>query len=287
MLYRKTRAAVAALAAAALLSVGASQSFAQAGWPYPWLLTRPTVTTAAYTPALAYAPAYTTQRVSLWPTAATTTVCDPCATSCVDPCAAQTCYYTPEVRNRWSFSRIAYTTYQPVTTYDACTGCPTTAYQPVTRKTLLPWLHREPVTSYRLTCMPVSPCVTTACDPCGTVFSVGGSSCPSGCVPSTTTTPMPGPSTDPGYPSGSTFKSDAGDVTPSLQNGSGQPSTDYQLRPVPDDDNPESTQAPSLIRPSGRTAARPVQVATYYKPVALSSPAAQPALDTSGWRASR
>lgn len=167
-----------------------------------------------------YAPPYQAQRVAYMPT------CDPC-----NPCAAvPQVNYVPEVKYRWTYSRIDRTEYQPVASADPCTGCPVTSYRPVTKKSLLPWLHREAYTTYKAVpyggATPVSymqptyqsgvcnPCATacnpcgTTCDPCGGVSSMaapslGSSSISSGCAtcaPSTTTYP------DSGYSSsGQTF----------------------------------------------------------------------------------
>jgi hypothetical protein len=162
------------------------------------------------------APPYQAQRVAYMPT------CDPC-----NPCAAAPqVNYVPEVKYRWKYARIERTEYQPVASADPCTGCPRTSYRPVTKKSMLPWLHREAYTTYKAVpyggATPVSymqptyqtgacnPCATS-CDPCGSTcdpcggasssmvapsLSSGVSSGCSTCAPSTKNYP------DSGYSSG-------------------------------------------------------------------------------------
>ena len=210
---------------------------------------------------LTYAPPYQAQRVAYMPT------CDPC-----NPCAAvPQVNYFPEVKYRWTYSRIDRTEYEPVAAADPCTGCPVTSYRPVTKKSLLPWLHREAYTTYRAVpyggATPVSymqptyqpsycnPCGTT-CDPCGSSCSscVGGSSMAapslssssgcSTCVPSTTTY-------DSGYSSSSQSTYQGGsDWTPVETN-----QTERRLKPEADpkaeegESNTSTTGMPKLIIP--------------------------------------
>ncbi len=253
---------------------------------------------------LAPAPTYTVQRVAYMPV---TTVAYSVPT-------AQTCYYQPETRYRWVYSRIPRTSYRPVASVDPCTGTVTTTYRPVTQLSLLPWLHREPYTTYRYTCTPsYASCYTpacsstTICDPCSScgtsVIGSSGSAC-SSCAPSvTTTTPSPAP----------------GGTAPSLQNNYNPPSTfrsepsgtqsQQRFKPEtqPEPGNTEkNTSMPRLrlIPPTEQTAARPLQMAgrpaivPYVKPIPWNAPAAratsyqapspvpastQPELDVSGW----
>jgi hypothetical protein len=239
-----------------------------------------------------YAPPYAVRRITYMP------VFTP--VSAMSAPVGQTCYYAPQTRYRWSYSRMSYTTYRPVTAVDPCTGCATTAYQPVTKKTLLPWLHRKPYTAYRLTCYnnacapgcaPVSYSgCPTLCDPCGvpgTFQTVTGSSCPAGCAPITTVT---SPSYDPGYSTSQTFKTERPvESDQSAEQGAEELEL---LKPAPDpgSSGPASLQRLRLIQPDSQTASRPVQYATYNRPTAraTSTPGnSRASLDVSGWRAWR
>ncbi len=254
--------------------------------PSSWCAPRTSVTTysipySACSPcspcASPCAAPYSVGRVSLMPV----------AQACYSP-VSQTCYYVPQTTYRWSYSRISWTRFRPVTAVDPCTGCPTTAYHPVTRRTLLPWLHREPVMSYRLVCSPT--CATSysaVCAPSATTLS-------DPCCPAPVTT-VPGaitstPGVDPGY-APPTFKTEqgAGPAGPSFE-GTQQPHLD--LRPSPDvNTNPTSMEQPRLIMPSySKTAVRPVRHASYLRMIDAppSAGTATPVgLDVSGWRASQ
>jgi len=312
MSYSKLRVGVVAcgLAAALLLAPSPSEG-GLCDWLFPAASPAPVATT--------YAPPYTAQRVSLMPVVSTSySACSPCSYTACSPCSytacspvGQTCYYAPQTAYRWSYSRVERTSYRPVTALDPCTGCPTTTYQAVTRRSLLPWLHRKPVTTYQMVCSPT--CATTVCSPvCSTVCgptcssccgvpsisgsvigSSVGSSCPSGCVPATT---IPGsgssaPRLDPGYvPPSGTFKTEQGTGTSgaSAEGTRGatsryQPSSDLQR-------TPSTTEPPALIHPDNRTAAKPIHhYATYRQVTEVPAAGAAPAstLDVGGWRASR
>jgi len=311
MWYSKVRVAAVACGLAAALLLAPSQS--EGGlcdWLFPCASPAPV--------AMTYAPPYTAQRVSLMPVVSTSyTACSPCSYTAYMP-TAQTCYYAPQTTYRWSYSRIERTSYRPITSLDPCTGCPTTAYQPVTRRTLLPWLHRRPVTSYRMvyspTCAPsttvYSPVCGSVCGPvcgpvCGSyggvpslsgsvISSSVGSSCPSGCVPATT---IPGPvmsspRLDPGYvpPSSSTFRTEEG-TGASGASAQGMPGGTSRYQPSSDlKRSPISTEPPRLIDPYNRTAAKPIHHYATYRQI-TEAPAADAAsrstLDVGGWRASR
>jgi len=295
MWYSKLRVgAVACVLAAALLLAPSPSEGGLCDWLFPTASPAPVATT--------YAPPYTAQRVSLMPVVGTSyTACSPGAYTASSP-VGQTCYYAPETRYRWSYSRIERTSYRPVTSLDPCTGCPTTAYQPVTRRSLLPWLHRKPVTTYRMVCSPTCAPATTVCSPVcspscvvpsvsGSVIGTSvGSSCPSGCVPATT---VPGstsgsPSLDPGYVPPRTFKTEEGTGTSGASSeGTStsryQPSSDVQR-------TPSTTEPPALIDPYNRSAAKPIHhYATYRRTTEApaSDAASRSTLDVGGWRASR
>ncbi len=162
---------------------------------FDWLW--PSSPSSTMSSATTYAPPYSAQRVSYLP-----------ATSGVSASympTAQTCYYTPETSYRWTYSRITSTSYRPVTTFDPCSGQPVTVHQPVTTKSLLPWLHREPYTTYRLTCTNAgvacpSPSVTCSpsCVTCPTSTFGSAPSSPS-CAPVTVVPDSASSTSDPGY----------------------------------------------------------------------------------------
>ena len=236
--------------------------------------------------ACSYCPApYSAQRVTLMPWVPRV-ACSPVAQACYAP-VMQTCQYVPQTTYRWSYSRISRTRFRPVSAVDPCTGCPTTTYLPVTRRTLLPWLHRRPEVSYRLVCSPtyVSSC-SPACPPSSTIVS-GGSCCPA----PVTTVPegiSGAPIVDPGYASPpATFKTEQG-ASPSTE---GTPQQRLDLRPEPDlNTSPTSMERPKLIMPSVKTAALPVRHAGYLRaiePAASTPRATRVGLDVGGWRASQ
>lgn len=238
-----------------------------------------------------YAPPYQAQRVAYMPT------CDPC-----NPCAAAPqVNYVPEVKYRWTYSRIDRTEYQPVASADPCTGCPVTTYRPVTKKSLLPWLHREAYTTYKAVpyggATPVSymqptyqpsacnPCAT-GCDPCGSTcgpcggtssmvapsLSSGVSSGCSTCAPSTTTY------SDPGYSSGGQTTYQGGtDWTPAPDS-----NTQRTLKVTPDAETQKAdateantTAMPRMVIPqvpTDKTASvNRVRTVSYDEPARLTS----------------
>jgi len=307
MWYSKARIVVIASGLAVVLLTAPSQS--EGGlcdWlcPSSWCPPAPSTTT--------YAPPYSVQRVSLMPVVGT-----PCTVSACSP-VMSACSYVPYTTYRWRYSRMPITTsYRPVSAVDPCTGCVTTSYQPVTRFTLLPWLHREPVTSYRVDCSGIcAPTCTTSCYPScttscypscgvscysscmpscysggvvGTVQTVPGSSCGSGCAP-ITTIPRSGTtsgSTDSGY-GDRTFKDSSGSTGTSDQ-GTSQP--DVRLKPAPElEGNPASIRRPASTDPENKTASLPIRYALYHPLVKKKTPTSTPSsppLDVSGWRASR
>ncbi|MCL2347915.1 MAG: hypothetical protein FWC50_06580 [Planctomycetaceae bacterium] len=55
----------------------------------------------------------------------------------------------PEVGYQWTFSTIKGVTYEPVQRYNPYTGAVTTSYQERKTESVLPWLHRQEVTTYK------------------------------------------------------------------------------------------------------------------------------------------
>ena len=198
------------LAATALVAVMVAPCVCQAGL-------FDCLTGSSSTPPLTYAPPYQAQRVAWMPN------CDPC-----NACAAPQMNYVPETKYRWTYSRIERTEYQPVASADPCTGCPVTNYRPVTKKSLLPWLHREAYTTYKAVpyggFAPVSymqPSYQSGCcDPCSSCTSSCGSTCGSctgapsltsggcsTCASGSTMSYSESSPSDPGY-SGQTYRSE-------------------------------------------------------------------------------
>lgn len=291
MSYLKTRSLFVACSATLVLLAAPSESKALFEWlcPANWFNPAPAAQT--------YAPPYSASRVVWQPVA-------PAASAC-NPCAPQGASYVPQTNYRWSYSRIERTTYRPLTTWDACTGCPRTVYQPVTNKTLLPWLHRKSYTTYR----PVysspytsaytsyaspwssnacNPCGAGACDPCGgSAWGSAASSCPSGSC-----APISYSATAPSYNGGQPI--DSGTASPPSTYKQEAETPDVRLKPTPDSSTgPAPTGPPTLILPDTRTTLQPIRQAALYQPISLSSSATRPAsrpakppLDVSGWRAS-
>jgi len=289
MSYLKMRNLFVVCSATLVLLAAPSESKALFEWlcPANWFNPAPAAQT--------YAPPYGASRVVWQPVAPTASACNPCAPQAVS--------YVPQTDQRWSYSRIERTTYRPLTTWDACTGCPRTVYQPVTTKTLLPWLHRKSYTTYRPVysnpctscyttyanpyCNACDPCGSSVCDPCGgSVWGSAASSCPSGsCAPISYRGAAPGANGGQSIDSGatgppSTYKQEA--ETP-----------DVRMKPTPDSntgpDPTDPTSLPNLIIPATRTTARPIRQASLVQPISLSppgGPSAQVPLDVSGWRAS-
>jgi hypothetical protein len=232
-----------------------------------------------------YAPPYQAQRVAWMPTG------DAC-----NPCAAPQVNYVPETQYRWKYSRIERTEYQPVAACDPCSGCPTTSYRPVTKKSLLPWLHREAYTTYKAVpyggATPVSymqpsscnPCATS-CDPCGSACGpcgVGSMSAPSlgsGCSSCVAGTQAytDSAASDPGY-TGQTFRSER---SPS-EWAPIDSDREEVLKPAPDPETEKSdeeakgttTAMPKLVIPQfgpDRTArVSRVRTVSYDEPASLS-----------------
>ncbi len=185
--------------------------------------------------------------------------CNPC-----NPCAAPQVNYVPEVKYRWKYSRIARTEYQPIASADPCSGCPVTSYRPVTKKSMLPWLHREAYTTYKAVpyggATPVNymqpsyqsgccnPCGTT-CDPCGGSSSMAAPSLNSGCSTCVAGNP------DSGYPE-QTFQSGGSDWGPVEDS-----NTQMRNKPIPDPEtqktdettNSQPTSMPKMVIPQLQT----------------------------------
>lgn len=103
-----------------------------------------------------------------------------CATSA---CAPQTCGYAPTVSYQTYYTPVQATVYQPVTSVNPCTGCPTTTYRPFTV------LMQQPQVVPYASCAPACPPSYPSCPaPCSTG---GCDTCPSGVEPSTYTEPAP------------------------------------------------------------------------------------------------
>jgi hypothetical protein len=276
--------------AVAMMSL-ATAAPSQAG-PFDWLC--PSTYAQPGPGPATFAPAYSAQRISWMPVSGTAIGCDPCG---------QQTSYVPEIKYRWTYSRIPKTSMQAVSSCDPATGCATTVYKPVTTYSLLPWLHQESYTAYRpvpVAAAACNPCGVNRCDPCGTnrcdscggtpsTFAPAGSGC-STCTVSSYESSSGGlssdrlsPSADPGYPTGRTFA--PSNSANSATEDAGTPTEPYgvrreaddEIQPIPDPTigNPTSGSAPKLITPRGRTAALPIPVMAQVHPVSRYQPVAQ------------
>ena len=112
--------------AVVLLAASPAESFALCDWLCSWLRPRGTAVTT-------YTPPFTPRTVVAAPAPATTV-----------------CSYVPQTAYQAVYRPVPITAYQPVTTWDPCTGCATTAYRPVTA-----WGYQTqlvPTTTYRMVC---------------------------------------------------------------------------------------------------------------------------------------
>lgn len=185
------------------LMVHPAKSFALCDWLCSWLRPRGTAVTT-YTPPFSPRPVVAAV-----------------------PAAATVCSYVPQTAYQAVYRPVPVTAYQPITTWDPCTGCATTAYRPVAA-----WGYQAqlvPTTTYRMVCTTPAatyapPAVTygTVATPVwsGSVTGPGCGACaPSTGVPSLSPVPSPlstpsasgAPMTMPGpVPSGSSPASSAG-----------------------------------------------------------------------------
>lgn len=204
-------------------------------------------------------------------------VANPCT-----PCAPQVCQYTPQTSFQSHTVNVPVTSYQPVAGVDAYTGCPVTAYRPVT--TMVQQVRQVPVTTYRLACSSppvVAQQVVTAAT----------------CVPCSPAAPsVAAPAAGNGTPAGAqqTFQSQR-----PAQNGSPTPAESGNN--VPDSDNVDMSNArrvgpinggssshnsPQLSNPGNKTAWRADGTQVNFRYV--STAGGQPKAPTSTkWRASR
>ncbi len=267
---KKMRSLVVACGAAAVLLGSPSESKALFDWLCPWAHNRQATATT-------YAPPFTGQPVALVPryNVAPAVAVMPTAlpvTACYVP---QTCYRTV-------YHPVATTVLSPVVSYDPCTGCPVTAYRPVT--TFAQRAYSVPYTTYRM--VYTNPCAacapTVPCNPCGGLASpavVAGAGC-APCAPSVppSVSPIPmSPSSGslpyyPAVPSGAssgTILPPAGASAPA----NGLPATfkepgassggQQDLRAKPDASTRPVPPSPSRSSPAeGRTASRTVRSAS-------------------------
>ncbi len=165
------------------LAAHPAKSFALCDWLCSWLRPRGTAVTT-YTPPF-----------SPRPVAAAATP------------AATVCSYVPQTAYQAVYRPVPVTAYQPITTWDPCTGCATTAYRPVTA-----WGYQAqlvPTTTYRMVCTAPATTYAPPAVSYGTLAapvlsgSVVSPAC-GACAPSTgvpTLSPMPSPLSTP-LPSG-------------------------------------------------------------------------------------
>jgi len=283
---KKTRSLVVACGVAAVLLGVPSESQALFDWLCPWAHNRQATATT-------YAPPFTGQPVALVPRY---NVAPPVAV--VPTALPVTACYVPQTCYRTVYRPVATTVLSPVTSYDPCTGCPVTAYRPVT--TLAQRAFAVPYTTYRLVyANPCAACApTVSCNPCGGLVGstvVTGPGC-AACAPGA---PQPRPSPIPMSPSSGALPyypavpsgPSSGTVSPPSGSGtppSGQPSTfktpgassggQDDLRAKPDASTRPASPKPSQSSPAeGRTASLMVRNASYDRELPAASAAASPA----------
>ncbi len=189
------------------LAANPAECFALCDWLCAWLRPRGTAVTT-YTPPFSPRPVVAAA-------APATTVCS----------------YVPQTAYQAVYRPVPVTAYQPIATWDPCTGCTTTAYRPV-----IAWGYQAqlvPTTTYRMVCS--TPAVTYA-PPAATYGSLGtpvwsssvaGVGCGT-CAPATgvpSLSPMPSPLSTP--PSSGAPMTTPGPVpsTPSAAGASGASGT--------------------------------------------------------------
>ena len=203
-----------------------------------------------------------------------------------------TCYRpTPVTAYRWSYSRVARTSYRPSTTCDSCSGTCVTTMKPVTSRSLLPWLHRVPVTSYSApacsTCVTAAPACSTcvsAAPACATCVSLGStcSSCAAGGGTITDETPQPRLSQSEGN---TTYRQETKSVVTEKARTTDEASSP---EPEPKVKQMKSLKSLQLIDANDKTARRVelsnIRHASLKQEVKRTS---LPTLDTSGWHTAR
>lgn len=236
--------------------------------------------------ALTYAPAYSPTPLTATPAFVSyggTSACNTCtAPAAGGTCVSRTCAYTPQTTYRWTYSRVNRLSYQPVVGCDPCSGQRTTYYRAVQTKTLLPWLHQVPVTTYRLTCSPTLGGQWSACNTCSTGFvSLGsGSSCATCVGGSITTSGDDWLPADPSYSSSPprTFATPYPiDPERTEVQKTPAPAPEPVLEPEPEAEiGPASIRTPSLnapAPPAGRMAIRSTAPESGYRTVSYEAPA--------------
>lgn len=122
----KTRFTAIICLAVVMLGASPAESFALCDWLCSWLRPRGTAVTT-------YTPPFSPRPVVAAPAP-----------------AATVCSYVPQTAYQAVYRPVPITAYQPITTWDPCTGCATTAYRPVTA-----WGYQTqlvPTTTYRMVC---------------------------------------------------------------------------------------------------------------------------------------
>lgn len=319
MLTWKTKTMVACLAVATLL-----QAFPQDAdaFLFRWLRRR-RAERIAYRTALYRAA--TCCQTNCNPCATTVNFApSPCQPACQPVCAQRVCSYQPQVSYRTVYRQVPVTVYRPVTSVDPCTGCPVTTMRACTSMTTR--AQRVPVTTYRQVCsmvtqptQVVSASPVTSCPSCAVPQVAPAMPAPTTSVaPSTSLSPVPVPQTQqqqqgttpaeqaptlpqtiPGsqtpYSNGSagTYQGSSNrSYSSSYQPRSTQPQS--EIRPLPDLDQEDSRQAPPLLSPDDRTAARDVVPAGAFTPISWTASTADyeerqetpnvRRFDDSGWR---
>jgi hypothetical protein len=221
--------------------------------------------------------------------------------------------YVPQTYYRTYYRGVAVTAYQPVTSYDSCSGCAMTSYYPTTAWTYQPCL--VPYTTYRVVYSPVvscGPCASgcgcysggccgSGCcsGGCGGGYSGSGCAACAGAAPAGNSNPAPAATdTNSGTTAPKTFA--PGPVAPETTTPSAPAKAGDAIPPIP----AEKPAAPDIYRKGtwqqpvapprqpteNRTTARPVYQTGYFQLIA-SPPKTAPIHDASlgddGWHAAR
>ncbi|MBN1589133.1 MAG: hypothetical protein JW888_06440 [Pirellulales bacterium] len=253
----------------------------------PWNWCRGTGSSTTYAspfdPAATAAPAFVPTSTSSCGSCATGS----CTTSC-SPCATQTCCYVPQTSYRTVYRMTPVTTCQAVCGCDPCTGCPVTAYRPVTSYQRCAQLI--PYTTYRMVwsnpcATSYSPCATSCGSGCSTSYygtsvqPIGSSCCGTGSSATQSTFVAP-PDSSPA----------AGETTAPRKHTQEKVIIDPEVKPIPEPDIMQKTiQKPKLFDPADQVTQRPIRQVHYVSDSRSARPAttARETVDFGGWRASR
>lgn len=226
--------------------------------------------------------------------AASTTYCPPyapvAAPAVAAPASCTTCSYIPQTFYRTAYQTVPVTSCCPVVTCDPCTGCPCTAYQPVT--SMVRQARLVPYTTYQAvyaadpctSCAPVATAAPASSDCCGstTPYYAPSQAAPATPIPASPIPATPTPALDSGAAPTTQMNDPAGTRRSyQLPADANPPETRFKP-PVPTEEEKAEPTAPALIGPTSNTAMLGARQAAYLQPISSAR------VSTSdGWRASR